>query len=300
MPLLYLAKINLNSRIFDYYNNNLDIKDVSQAIYDTLTDGINYSRKENRTYTDTYGNPISHSSVSKYAFQEIIKKDKKITGKLVRTFTKQIEQFDEETNKMITVPIKESVSISFYYDVFSELLTFCERQAFGYNQFMNAFAHMLHECTKNYEFEIFLQKDKNLLNDKLKEFKSVKVIKAKLIPPNINDDDINEIRSELNYMIQCEETNSRKIYMEYTSDDMNMESNVIKEIINASSRGYGEVTAEGINKNDKLMTVKSREAAFTINIKDNLDNRGFIDESKNLIERFLSNNKYTKNFYRRD
>lgn len=300
MPLLYLAKINLNSRIFDVYNDNLKINDVSQLIYDSLINGLNYSCKEKKTYTDTYGNPISHSSNSEYNFREIAKADKTITGKLVRTFTKPIEQFNKDTNKMSTVIIKESVSINFYYDVFKELITFCERQTFGYNQFMNAFAHMLNACTKEYEFEIFLQKDKNLLNEKLKEFKSVKTIKARLIPPNSNYNDIKDIRSELNYMSQCEETNSKNISIKYTSDDMNMESKVIKEIINASSQGYGEMTATGINTNDRKMTIKSYEAAYTNNIKENIDYKGFIEESKNLIERFLSNNKYTKNFYRRD
>ncbi len=288
MPLLYLAKVNLNSRIFDVYNDVLEIDDVSSLIYQTIKDGISYSRLEKKNYTDTHGNIVHYSSDSKYTFREISKKDNVITGKLVRTFDKPTEKLDEYKNKMITTYITESVSISFYYDVFKELLTFCERQSFGYNQFTRTFAQMLNICTCKYEFEIFLQKDRNLLDEKLKTLKVVQKLKARLIPPNSNADDIQTIRSETDYMRQCEDTNSRKISIEYTSDNMNMEAKVMKDIMNAVSQGYGDITAIGINNNNRTASINSsQEAAFTNNIKDNIDKKGFIDESKNLIERFL-------------
>ena len=36
MPKLYLAKVNLNSKIFSVYENELDINDVLKIIYDRL------------------------------------------------------------------------------------------------------------------------------------------------------------------------------------------------------------------------------------------------------------------------
>lgn len=299
MPLLYLAKINLNSRIFDVYTNKLDIKDVSELIYENIKDGINYSSNEKSKHIDTYGNSSYYLRDSKYAFQEIYKYNGIIMGKLVRTFNKPTEIFDENKKQMTTTYITENVSIFFYYDVFKELLTFCERQAFGYNQFTKAFAKVLNACTNIFEFEIFLQKDRNLLDEKIKDFKSIQRVRAKLIPPNSNSDEIQILRSESEYLKQCEETNSKRMNIEYMSDNMNMESRVMKEIITAVSQGYGDITATGINKNNRTITINSsQEAAFTSNIKENIDRKGFIDESKSLIDRFLSH--HNPKIYRRN
>ena len=84
MPLLYLAKVNLNSKIFDVYNKRLNINDVCKQIYEKIADDTSYSDNEQRKYIDTYGNSTYYYRDSQYAFQEISKTDNIITGKLVR------------------------------------------------------------------------------------------------------------------------------------------------------------------------------------------------------------------------
>ena len=288
MPLLYLAKVNLNSDILKVYDGELNIKDICTIIYNRITDGNEYLDNEQRRYKDSFGNPTQYICNSKYTFQEIAKSNNIIIGKLVKTFEKASEKLDENSNKMIDVFVEESVSIHFYYDVYNELIAFCERQSFGYKQFSRAFAKMLNSFVPEYGFEIYLEKDKDLLNEKLKNIDVVKKVKAKLIPPNSNDSDIKELASVPNYKLQCEDTNSIKMNIEYVSDNMNMDSKVMKEIINAVSNGYGDVTAIGLNKNNRVVSVNSSaEAAFTNNIKENIGGKEFIEESVNLIKRFL-------------
>lgn len=290
MPLLYLAKVNLNSQIFEVYNNKLSIDEVSRQIYEKIANDTSYSDNEQRKYTDTYGNSAYYYRDSQYTFQEINKVNNIITGKLVRTFNKPTESLDKITKKMVTIYNKESVSIYFYYDVFKELITFCERQSFGYNQFSRAFAKMLNKCLPEYEFEIFLQKDRNLLDEKLGSLKTVQKVKAKLIPPNSNEDDIADLRRESNYLLQCEDLNAYKLNVEYASDNMNMESKVMQDIKAAVLKGYGDMTVTGKNHNDRLVTINSsQEAAFTNNIRENIGEADFIEESQGLINRFLTN-----------
>lgn len=290
MPLLYLAKVNLNSRIFEVYNKTLSINDVCKNIYEKIADDTSYSDNEQRKYIDTYGNSTYYYRDSQYAFQEINKTDNIITGKLVRTFNKPTESLDKLTKKMVTIYNKESVSIYFYYDVFRELITFCERQSFGYNQFSRAFAKMLNKCLPEYEFEIFLQKDQNLLDEKLSSLSTVQKVRAKLIPPNSNEDDIAELREESDYLLQCEDLNAYKLNVEYASDNMNMESKVMQDIKAAVLKGYGDMTITGKNFSNRLVTINSsQEAAFTNNIRENIGESDFIEESKGLIDRFLSN-----------
>ena len=99
---------------------------------------------------------------------------------------------------------------------------------------------------------------------------------------------MNDLR-ELVYMQQCVDTNSTKIRLEYASDDMKMESNVMKDIMTAVSRGYGDMTASGINSEGlKCIVRSSQDAAYTSNISENITKEDINTESEKLITRFLS------------
>lgn len=289
MPLLYLAKVNLNSKIFDLYNAKINLTDVCKEIYKKINTETDFLTTHDCKYNDSYGNTCSYTQKSSYAFREIIKKDNKIiSGKLVRSFNKPTEKLDKNTGKMITAYIEENVSIYFYYDVFREMITFCERQAFGYNQFMIAFTQLLNKCVDMYEFQIFLQKDKHVLEEKMKTIKTVYKVNATLIPPNSNEDDMDDLRN-LMYLDQCKDTNATKIKLEYASPNMKMESKVIKDIMTAVSRGYGDMTAAGIDNDGQKCTIKSsHDAAFTSNIPENSTKENINIESEKLITRFLS------------
>ena len=289
MPLLYLAKVNLNSNIFDVYDKKLKFDDVFDLIYKNIADVTDYFTQNKDKYIDSYGNPEVFIRKSHYTFQEIMKRENRIiTGKLVRTFNKPSEILDELSHRMVTTYIEESVSIYFYYDVANEMITFCERQSFGYNQFMKAFANMLNKSVKMYEFEIFLQKDKDILEEKMKSLRTVQRVRATLIPPNSTEEDLQELRNELIYMQQCQEANATKVNIEYASENMKMESRVMKDIVTAVSRGYGDVTATGINNSGRQQTISSsQDAAYTANIQDNIGEDEYNEESHNLILRFL-------------
>lgn len=158
---------------------------------------------------------------------------------------------------------------------------------------MTAFSHILNDNSKNYIFEIFLQKDQDVLQEKIKNLKIVRSVKATLIPPNSNEKDLEEFKSSLQYLNVCEETNANKYKIEMsTSDDnrsLNVESQYMKEIYNAASRGYGEMTAHGINQNGKRQTISSNlDAALTRNINDNMSKYDYDSEAENFILEFLS------------
>lgn len=157
----------------------------------------------------------------------------------------------------------------------------------GYKQFLNAFTHLLNNYITEYEFEIFLQKNKDVLEEKINSFQSVQKVKATLIPPNSNFDDLHELHEELEYMKQCKDTNATKINIEYNSENMDMESKTMKDIRTAVSRGYGDITLFGINSNGKQQAISSsHDAAYTINIQENISKKDFHKESSNLILQF--------------
>lgn len=292
MPLLYLAKVNLNSNIFEVYKRELDIRNVSGLIYEKFSTEDNYMSRSKERYTDYLGNETVFIRESFYSFQEIEKLgDGIVTGKLVRRFNKPSEKLDKVTNKMITFYVEEAVSIYFYYDVYKEMIAFCERQSFGYTQFTTAFTQLLNKCAIPYEFEIFLQKDEAVLEEKLKSLKTVQKVHATLIPPNSNEEGLEELAEELQYMKECMDANATKLHLEYSSSNLNMDSKIMSDIKKAVLNGYGDINATGTNHSGRSQIIKSsKDAAFTIHIQDNINKEDFKEESRNLILRFLSRN----------
>lgn len=293
MPILYLAKVNINSSIFDIYDHKVLFKDVFNVIYRNIDNGHLYCFKKKEKFMDSMGNESVYVRESEYSFQEIQKYNNGIImGKVARKYNKPSEKIDENSGKMKQVFVEEGVSILFYYDVYREMITFCERQSFGYNQFMDAFRELLNNCVQLHTFEIFLQKDKNILDQKLKKLKTVSKIKATLIPPNSNEDELDELRKELEYMNQCQDANAKKVKLEYDSDNMKMNSKIIQDIKKAVSYGYGDITVRGTNYSGRSQIVSSsQDAAYTADVGDNIDYMMYGDESKALINRFIANKK---------
>lgn len=281
MPKLYLAKVNLNSRIFSVYDNELNIDDVLKTIFESVNQKEVYETSYKTTHTDSKGNIKRYKKISTYSFAEIEKKDMIITGQVLRKYTKPKDAYNEKENKVITEYGEDSVSIRFYFDVRKEMVTFCERQCFGYNQFTTAFNQLLNKCVKVYDFETFLQKDSNQLEEKLKELYKVTRVKAVLIPPNPNANNFATIKE------RCKAVNSNKVLLEYISDNMKMDSDEMKEIQEYVSCGYGDLTATGVNIRGKEQKISScQDAAFSNDIDDNLSDDDYNEESKGLIVRF--------------
>lgn len=290
MAVLYLAKVNLNSRIFDVYESRLSFDKVFEQILLRFREGEEYLELSKEKYSDSFGNTIDFNRKSIYTLHEVQKnEDRIITGKIIRTFNRPSEIWNDKANKVVPTMVEESVSINFYYDVCREMITFCERQSFGYNQFMKAFSYMLNKSVGEYEFEIFLEKDRGVLMEKLSALKTVERVSAVLIPPNSNEEDLAELRENLVYMKDCQEANATRVSMEYVSEKMQMESRVMQDIISAVSRGYGDMTSVGINASGRKQRISSsQDAAFTSDIQNNIGEFDFREESKNLILRFIA------------
>ena len=245
MSIMYLAKVNLTKGIFDVYDQKINIDTVISEIYNKLTDSVVYNTSANYNYRDSMGNRKKMLQKSQYGITELEKhEDFIITGKVLRTYDKPAEEV--VNGKVKEIFAQENVSIYFYFDVKNELIAFSERQSFGYNQFMRAFEHILNKGMKGYKFEIFLQKDNDVLQQKLDELVIISAFKATLIPPNSNEDDLQMLRENLQYIADCKETNANKVKIEMQSIDANTslkrESRYMQDIMKAVSKGYGDIT----------------------------------------------------------
>ena len=298
MALMYLAKVNLTSAIFDVYESKLNIMDVTKSIYDQFDNKTTYKVTANQKYIDEYGNRKRFNQVSTYQLVEIKKEQNMIiTGKVVRTFLRPTEKIDEKGHLLSTYN-EEKVGIYFYYDVKNEMIAFSERQSFGYNQFINAFTYMINQNREKNRFEIFLQKDNDLLQEKIRGFQAVHTVKATLIPPNSIDDDLRELQEVfgLRYMEECHDANANKLKIEMSVDDpkssLKMESKYMKDIYTAVSRGYGDLTTIGVGKDGKKRIIKSNtDAALTKIVDEKLLEPEYNKEAHGFIYSFLESVK---------
>jgi len=296
MPLMYLAKVNLNSRIFEVYEDKLDINTVLDDVYTKLNADKIYSDSKKVEYDDSLGNKKSYTKVSNYQFNDLQKQpeDQVISGKIMRSFQRPSEELDKITGKLIDTYIEEKVSIYFYFDVKKELITFSTRQSFGYIQFTNSFNNLLNMTIDSYGFEVFLQKDEDVLSEKIKSFKRISKVMATLIPPNANEEDLTEFRQSLGYIGECQESNAKKFKLELIDSEqepgLNMEAKIMVDTIKAVGRGYGDMTTYGISHSDRAQVMKSnQDAALTCVVNENITEEEYKTESGGFIARFLAN-----------
>ncbi len=288
MPLMYVAKINLNSKIFEVYEDRLKLNDVLNTVFEKVNETEIYRRSKKKEFIDSLGNRKLYLKKSEYQFNELKKnnEEKIITGKIIRTHNRPTEDFNEK-NELVDVYVEEYVSIYFYFDVRKELVSFSVRQAFGYNQFTEAFKYLLDMSLKDYEFEVFLKKDQDLLDRKLKSLAKVKRMSATLIPPNANDEELKELRQTIGYIAQCKDTNAKKIKIDLVDTDdigLNMQAQMMQETISAAVKGYGDITTYGINKNGREQIVKSNtDAALIRIISENLTEEDYNGEARDFI-----------------
>lgn len=288
MPYMYLAKVNLSSKIFDVYENKLSIAKVLNVVYRDMNDKNTYTYTQTKKFTDSLGNIKEYQKKSRYQFNELMKNDENmtITGKIVRTYSRPIEEFNDD-GEIINSYEDAHVSIYFFFDVRKELVAFSMRQSFGYNQFIEAFKKLLNLCISEYDFEVFLKKDQNVLSEKLKALKTVNRVSATLIPPNSNEEELKEFRETLGYIYECKETNAKKIKLDLIDTDdvgLNMEAKMMRDTIKAAVKGYGDITTYGVNFNGREEVVKSNtDAALTRVINENLSESDYNDEAASFM-----------------
>lgn len=154
---------------------------------------------------------------------------------------------------------------------------------------MNVSCFLINKSTNgNHSFEIYLQKDSKLLQEKLADFKKVTKLKLVIIPPNANEEDsLEELRKLSNTIVDAKSLNSHKTTVECSSDNIDMSSPKIVAMQKLVSHGYGDLTISGIDTTGKGKTINSSsDAAFTSEYNDHFTPASFIQAAKDLMNRF--------------
>ncbi|MCA1215906.1 hypothetical protein LC728_16190 [Bacillus amyloliquefaciens] len=305
MPTVYFAKFNINEKIYSVYKEKENLTELLNSIYL----GIN---------TEVELQEDVKKKVINYKFITLDKKEGVINGRLVAYAPGTHVSYDDESDDVIeTKDNKKATYITFCFDIHKEIIGFVPKNDFGRNQFLDRFKNLVEKMVPEVgEVEIYLESDKQALEEKLKAFKLVQEITIELIPPN-NDKELFEVLFNTKPE-ELSETGGNKFTFQIKGSakkGINLAANYLKRLAQGVAIGYGKLVANGKNTSDEKITVKSdRDALYTKGIaehnKDSIPQieektrAGVIqlqalkiqayDENKSLIERMKLKDKLMK------
>ncbi|MBB3111956.1 hypothetical protein FHS18_004024 [Paenibacillus phyllosphaerae] len=293
MPLLHYAKVNINSNIFDVYDNKVTIQGIMRELFSTIDVNEEYHKVEVRTFKDDEGEEKSVEYREVYNFSELAKEEDvnklQVSGKVVRRYPIVTEEFDETTRtSRRTVLENNSSSILFYFDLETEIVVFSERQKFGTRQFIEAFQELLNIFHKSVGFEIYLLQDPFSMKERLENAYKIRKIKSTIIPPNVNEEALRDLYDkEVEEMKEAHITKKTNVFEinEKSTQGINLKSKMVEQVLETNeayekfARGYGKLEVEGENRDGTLFKFDSE--------KDSLYQTQIPEREKKSLETFI-------------
>lgn len=145
MAVIYFAKVNINSNIYDVYKN----PSLINKILNKLLQNINSKSV-----------PIKIGRNERIAFFDIERNlnDNYIMGRLARIFKDDIEIYNNYQNNVELFASENVVkSALFFFDLKTETIAFMTPQNMSHKNFIEYFKILLNSYTKDVQFEIFLK-----------------------------------------------------------------------------------------------------------------------------------------------
>ncbi|ABK84490.1 MULTISPECIES: hypothetical protein [Bacillus cereus group] len=276
---LYFSKVNINSHIFDVYEDKKKLKEILKKLYLNIKEDVSYV-KQNLNYAE---NGETYIYDAEFKFNLINKlDDDTIVGTVIKTSTLFVNQVNQETGDRKKIPVENSEVIEFYFDVYKEIVTFHRTNRFGHAEFTEAFQELVNKCmseeSEQYHFEVALLREGLNVEDIQKQLKTIgnlETLKIEIIPPNPDDDLLDEIQENgEEYITDIKEGNVTHTSTIFTSKEtrgLNIDAKIIQEEFKKISKIHskltdeeatmnGYVTVEAINKSGRLYSTNKNKA----------------------------------------
>ncbi|HDR7824868.1 hypothetical protein COE58_10490 [Bacillus cereus] len=249
---LYFSKVNINSHIFDVYEDKKRLKEILKKLYLNIKEDVSYL-KQNLNYTEN-GETYTYDAEFKFNFINKLNDDT-IVGTVIKTSTLFVNQVNEETGNQKKIPVKNSEVIEFYFDVYKEIVTFYRTNRFGHAEFTEAFQELVNKCmseeSEQYHFEVALLREGLNVEDiqkQLKEIGKLETLKIEIIPPNPDDDLLDEIQENgEEYITDIKEgnvTHKSTIFTSKETRGLNIDAKIIQEEFKKISKIHSKLTDE--------------------------------------------------------
>lgn len=248
MANIYHAKLNINERIFEVYNEVVSINDLLHNLYSKINSDVT----------------ITRSNYS-YNFADLSFGDKELViyGRLAKVFDeRELNVFDKKSKEIITKNVENSTDyVAFAFDVMKEEVYFCPIQSFGRKEFLDAFSQLIEVSYKEIGYvKTYLLPEDKVFESEFKKIVRLRTFTAVVIPPNAGSDNVflrkNALQEEM------VEANAKELGIYLKSDvrdPINKESRLIDKIKKFASKGYGYIKATGKDNNNEEIVIDTEE-----------------------------------------
>ncbi|PGE08334.1 hypothetical protein COM64_31210 [Bacillus toyonensis] len=261
MSTIYFAKFNINEKIYEVYDGKVNLDELLTKVFLGMQ-------------TDVELGEIRRKKNVNFKFITLNKDPDKLTvnGRLVAYAPGVHVSYDEEKDDVVeTQDNKKATYVTFYFDVRRETIGFVPKNDFGRKMFIERFKKLIEELVPDVgEVEIVPEKDRQILDEKLKLINHVDEISINLIPPN-NDKKLFESLFGMNSDDLTDTGGSKYTFniKGTTKKGLNLGSTFIKNLVNGVIVGYGNLVARGKNTSGEPVNVNSEdEALYTKGIAD--------------------------------
>lgn len=264
---MYLAKLSMNSDIYDFYEN--------RNLFDNYLNKVYASINNITKIYDEYNNIYKFNTL-------LFDKDKlAITGRYSKIFNGDVESYDWEEDCPRKINAKNlSSTVNFYFDLNTQIIVYTASRDFGYKQFVEMFRKYVEKALGDEKVKVVVELliNDEELNEKIDKFKKIEQISFSIIPPNPpNLEEFNNLLGDRAEVIRESQTTNYK--ETYSSSKKGIKkTNHFRNLISSIKNGYGNVTVRGENKNGRVETITSKDDApkkININRKDK-DNLNYI------------------------
>lgn len=243
MANIYIAKLNVNEKIYEVYKNEIQLSKLLKNLYYNLDD---------KKILENEFNEVRYKIVD-------IEKDPEnfiISGRFLRIFKSQTQDFyDSDKDTVVEKALGDKAEyVPFTFYVKREIIAFVPKQTFTRKQFLKIFKEFI---TYSYpeigEVDLQIKYDNASIDKKFKKIKVLKKVEVVIVPPN-GDEDLWEGLKNVEKDLKETEAKKMSISLEATKKKpLKKTSNLVQGFLKFVKNQYGELEAIGYDaKNNEV------------------------------------------------
>lgn len=245
MAKLYFAKMNINEDIYDVYNGVLSLDDLLEKIYI----GVN-----NKTQ-------IHDENGGRYKFFDLDKYDGNIiSGRLGFIKAGIHSTYDPENDTAIdTVDENKLEYITFYIDVYKEILAFTVTPSLTKRKVLEKFAGLIKKET-DIGVVFMLEANIRRLEKELERMNVLKNVSLNLVPPNGDKKQFGSLFSlEADVVSESGATKLTQTYSTKKKEGLKKASKLILNLIQGIKLGYAKGTFTGRDEHREIVEINTED-----------------------------------------
>lgn len=261
MTSIYFAKLNVNTEIYEVYDNKLSIKELRKKIFNGIDTKVIVREEANGRY--------------KFFDIDYNKSGLGLVAKLGHIKPGVHSTYDPENDTAIDTADPNKIEyVVFYIDLDKELIAYTTNNDIRKKRFIDIFTKLMEEAT-GLGISLNIISNTEDFATKFKNVDILKKIEITMLPPNDDEDDFEALFGGIAKV--SKETKATNVKQEFSTrkkDGLVKNGQLVKTVITGSNMGYVDAKFVGKRENGKNITVTTQVVPWKaeISTRDAHDN----------------------------